>query len=616
MALIVGMFAVLLAFAAVARADYAVNACGSYPNDVFTLFRPADGSVTTTNFNCPAGGFLPEVNSNEAIAGAAGDRGGWQATAPAGLEIVAASVPNGSLSAIMDGGWSGGPYWRGGGADVTTNTQGGTWSGFASPFFGFELACPSSCAAPGNAVVDVMAVSLNVRETVRPSFTASSGLWQANGWVRGAWPLDFSGDSPSGVCALSGTLNGIPFNGTSVAAATTATWHQCSAPAVSTTINTASYGQGPVPLILVGRDAAGNVGSASKTVNVDNSVPSLSLSGPADAPSTAGTQFVTATAGGSPSGIDQIACSVDGGPAQPYPGAVAHVPVSGLGEHQVSCTAYNNAVDPNGVRGASQTQARSIKIGTPTTLDVTFARLAGLRCKLEKRHHKGIGVTTCHLERRGGVQHKSVAPHLKAKAKKHVRYGRAAAVSGWLGLADGSPLSGRTVKVLTAPDDDTGRFTLAAEVTTAANGTWTLSLPAGPSRLIKATYAGSSTTLQSISGQVNLLVPAKVELMSVTPGRVAWGQAVAIKGQLVGGYLPTGGVNVRLRIGIANAKTTFGVRERVSGTGNFTATYTFGPGNPGILRTYWFQIASLPAGDYPYTPAASNRIYVQVGGHP
>ncbi len=326
--------------------------------------------------------------------------------------------------------------------------------------------------------------------------------------------------------------------------------------------------------------------------------------------------LLAATAGGSPSGIDQIVCSVDRGLAQPFPAAVAQVPVSGLGEHRVSCTAYNNAVDPNGVRGVSQTRAGSIKIGTPTALDVTFARLAGLRCKFEKRHHKAIGVTTCHFERLKRVGHKSVAPHLKAKAKRRVRYGRAAAVSGWLGLSDGSPLGGRRVEVLTAPDDDTGRFTPAAEVITAANRTWTVSLPAGPSRLIKATDAGSATTLQSTSGQVNLLVPAKVELISVTPGRVAWGQAVAINGQLLGGYLPRAGVNVRLRIGIANAKTTFGVREHVSGTGNVTATFTFGPDSPQVHRTYWFQIASLPPGDYPYAPAASKRIYIQVGGHP
>ena len=379
-ALIGGMFVVLLTFATSARADYTVSSCGSYPNDLFTLIRPADGAVTTTNSACPAGGPLLEVNSSEDIAGSLGSRGAWQATAPAGLEIVGASVPNGSLFAFVNGGWGGGPYWQGGGAAVTSTTQGGSWSGFASPFFGFQLVCEASqCPVPGGSAVDVMAVSLSVRETVSPSLSAPGGLWQAKGWVRGVWPLVFSGDSPSGVCALSGTLNGVAFTGSSAASQDLATWHQCSAPAVSTSINTAAYGQGAMPLVIAATDAAGVVGRDSETVDVDNSVPTVTLSGPADAPNTAGTQFVTATAGGSPSGIDQIVCSVDGGPSQAYPGAVARVPVSGLGLHQVSCTAYNNAVDANGVHGVSQTQRWSIKIGTPTALDVTFARFAGLR---------------------------------------------------------------------------------------------------------------------------------------------------------------------------------------------------------------------------------------------
>ena len=312
------------------------------------------------------------------------------------------------------------------------------------------------------------------------------------------------------------------------------------------------------------------------------------------------------------------------------------MPVSGLGEHQVSCTAYNNAVDANGVHGASQTQTRSIKIGTPTALTITVSTLARLRCsngavgqikcdlkrkrvpvlvqvplkrhgKVVKRHGKVVYRTR--VERRNVV----VPP---GKLKKRVGHGHATTVSGWLGLADGTALAGQTVEVLTAPDNGLGQFTPAAEVITTDNGTWTASLPAGPSRLIKATYAGSATTERSQSGEASLLVPAKVELKSVTPRHVAWGHTVTIKGRLLDGYLPNAGINVRLRIGIANAKTTFGVKEHVSGSGKFTATFTFGPDDPRVHRTYWFQIASLPAGDYPYTPAASNRIYVQVGGHP
>jgi hypothetical protein len=61
---------------------------------------------------------------------------------------------------------------------------------------------------------------------------------------------------------------------------------------------------------------------------------------------------------------------------------------------------------------------------------------------------------------------------------------------------------------------------------------------------------------------------------------------------------------------------TYGVHEYVTGDGRFSTTYTFGAGYPGVHRRYWFAIASLPSGNYPYAPAASGRKYVTVGGHP
>ena len=73
---------------------------------------------------------------------------------------------------------------------------------------------------------------------------------------------------------------------------------------------------------------------------------------------------------------------------------------------------------------------------------------------------------------------------------------------------------------------------------------------------------------------------------------------------------------MRLRIGIGDAKATYGVQEHVAGNGRFTTTYTFGAGAARIHRRYWFQIATLPSGNYPYAPSSSNRIYVRVGGHP
>ena len=58
------------------------------------------------------------------------------------------------------------------------------------------------------------------------------------------------------------------------------------------------------------------------------------------------------------------------------------------------------------------------------------------------------------------------------------------------------------------------------------------------------------------------------------------------------------------------------MQTHVTGNGRFSTTYSFGVGDPTVHVTYWFQIGSLPQGDYPYAPAVSRRSYVVVGGHP
>ena len=170
--------------------------------------------------------------------------------------------------------------------------------------------------------------------------------------------------------------------------------------------------------------------------------------------------------------------------------------------------------------------------------------------------------------------------------------------------------------VVTAPDNGQGRFTPAAEVTTASDGSWRAALPPGPSRIVEAIYNGNATSEGSTSPQVHLVVPARVKLLKIYPRRVAWGGTIHIVGQLVGGYLPADGALVRLRIGVGNAVTTYGVKEHVTGNGRFATTYTFGLGDPSIHQSYWFQVASLPMGNYPYAPADSRRLGVAVGGHP
>ena len=654
---ILACLAVCLIIASAAQANETVISCGAYPNHVFAA-SSAYGMATSAQ--CPGGGLSLLADGSYGR----GQGAIWQANAPAGLVIVGASTAG--VSTDQGAGQFGADfYWNGGKSNLPAFGQalGFGYGPFASPDFGWLLVCATnSCVggANGGGIV-VSQVSLYVQETTGPTFDAPYGLWQTTGWVRGTWPFFTWGNSPSGLCSLSATLNGDLIDQTT-SGQDVSQWHQCGAPPISQAVDTTRFGQGALALTLSTSDAAGVPASLSKNVYVDNQQPTVSLSGPTDAPSTAGTQYVTATATAGPSGVDGIACSVDHAPAHWYPAATAQVPVSGVGEHSVSCAAANNAVDASGARAWSPSAATSIKIGDPTVSGISFFKVANaLRCRRVKhavrvrarwvtvhRHHRRVRVrrhahtrlvkgVRCHPRtelkrvkvhvrvrrhgRRVAVtrtrrERVVLTPRLVGASRRRIGHGEPTTVSGWLGNYAGVALGGQTVDVLTAPDNGLGQFTTAAVTTTAANGGWTAVLPAGPSRLIEAAYGGSPTTEASVSGQVHLTVPARIKLLEITPRRVAWGHGIRLVGQLDGGYLPGGGEKVRLRIGEGTAVTTYGVHVHVHGRGRFGTSYTFGAGEPAIHRSFWFEVATLPQGDYPYAPANSRRLVVRVGGHP
>ena len=501
-------------------------------------------------------------------------------------------------------------------------------------------------------------------------YVAPGSLGVASGWVRGIWPIAFSADGPSGACQLAASLGGGSVSQPLNEPQSQITWHQCPAGSFSQSVNTASVPSGAsVPLVMWARDAAydysaGRYLSAAVTrdVNIDNDPVGVSLSGPTDAPSTAGTQYVTGVGSAGPSGVSGIGCSVDGSPYQWYPQASVQVPVSGVGVHHITCYSANNARDLSGNVATSAPASWTLSIRQPTVAGIGFAKLVdSLLCRrvTERvrvparwvtvlRHHRRVRVrrpagtkvervVRCHarvVRRRVAVwvtvnrhgkrvrvkRSRTIRvvelPHVVMGSSERVGHGERTTVSGWLGMPDGTALGGQVVQVLTAPDNGLGHFTPAAVATTAANGSWSAWLPAGPSRLVEASYAGGATLEPSVSAQVHVVVPAKVRLITVFPLRVAWGGTVRIVGQLVGGYLPPGGALVRLRIGYRSSYTTYGVQEHVTGNGRFATTYTFGLGDPSVVRSYWFQVASLPMGDYPWAPSDSGKRSVRVGGHP
>ena len=654
---LIAIFAVGVYLPRPAAANETVRACSPFGN---TVFQHAAVFGINTGQICPSpavgGGGMQIWTAGNTVA--AGQRASWQANAPAGLVIVGASVPNQSLlsTGVNDGeGYGGGFYWAGGGAQTHDGESGVGFGPFWSSYFGFQLVCGANPCRSGTSQLDVGEADLYVQETVGPALVSPDGLWQSSGWIRGDWNLHFWGDSPSGLCVVGATING-----QSVASVGSgqnpSVWHQCNAPAISQTIHTWQDGSGAMPLTLGAWDAAGVPVSYTKTIYIDNSQPTISLAGPTEAPSTAGTQYVTAAASAGPSGVAGISCSADGAPYQWYPNASVQIPVAGIGVHRVTCYSANNATDPSGHDATSAPQTWTLSIREPTVSGIGFGTLVHpLLCKrvtkrvsvpahwvTVRRHHKRVRVkrrartklervTRCHprivrrritvwrvVKRHGKKvrvkRHETIRvvelPHLVMRSSKRVGHGRRTTVSGWLGLPDGTALAGQVLALLTAPDDGLGRFTQAAIATTAANGSWSASLPPGPSRLVEAYYAGGSTLEPSVSAQVHVIVPARVKLITLTPRRVAWGGTVRITGQLLGGYLPPGGALVRLRIGQGRSFQTYGVQEHVTGNGRFTTTYTFGVGDPAVYRELLVPDRDVADGRLPLRPG---RVRAQIG---
>src|SRR5204862_7771865 len=84
------------------------------------------------------------------------------------------------------------------------------------------------------------------------------------------------------------------------------------------------------------------------------------------------------------------------------------------------------------------------------------------------------------------------AAHTVYSSQERIPFGTRTTIGGQLKVKGGRPLRHQVVHVLTAPDNRSKHYTQVATVRTGASGRWHATLPVGPSRLIKAVYAGSS----------------------------------------------------------------------------------------------------------------------------
>jgi len=652
---------------------YWVNGCVSAAG----IFSPASYNNMTTEAFCPS-----DLAINAPRTARQGDYGKWSTITPSpSIRIVGVTSSGVADCNLHHDGFSADYFYGDGGVNygvpsITVDCHGATNSNGSagnlnqhiqsSRYFGWQASCnQSSCTPTGAGIVVfwVTGITLEAQETSGPALTAvsPSNLYYQTGWVRGAFPADLAASDPSGVCSMLTTANGRTINTWYDPSPNTSQWTQCHGGQINASVDTTAYpdGAGAITLGYAASNAAGAASATSKAINVDNTTPSVSLSAPPDTTSTSGVQYVTATGSAGPSGIAAISCSVDGGASQTYPGAIAQIPVAGIGSHEVSCSARNRALNVSGAPATSPTTTLDLSIRQPTASAITFARIANaLKCHTAtqiikvagrlhtvRRHGKRVRVRgparrvrrrvrKCHartvirtvrvvLKRHGKpvLRHgkpvyvkrkvrRVLLPHTVDEPKRRVRHGKATTVNGFLGLTDGTALAGQTVALYASPDDNAPRFRPMGTVTTNAYGVWTARVPAGPSRLIEAVYGGSGTTEPATSSTVQLTVPAKIAL-SISPRTVPWSGKIAIRGRLVGGYVPADGVALRLRVPYPGGKF---LQEpfRTNKYGRFRFQWSYGSGH-GVV-SYRFSVATTATeSDYPWAAAASRGLPVTFG---
>jgi hypothetical protein len=403
--LVLGAVALLLVSCSPATAGtFPVNICGSSARDRGDGVSSSANSPLVASAVCPAAGLGLSFYANREETVGQNVTAAFKVTAPPGISVYSIRVVGAYSHGVGTNGWWGEFYWNGGpgpagrsgSLDDAQFNAGGCCSqtNLQSSTIGWFIACNKSDCSTGNAGVDrgMTELDLTAEEDRAPTIAPSGAgnLWDQTGWVRGTWNASFTASDPSGVCNAAVAFGTLP----AIATRTPDTspnrhaWQQCPDQSVSAVVDTGASdgsigrGEGAMSLRLTATNTAGMTAGPTTTVSVDNSTPTISLSGPTNAPSTAGTQYVTATAAGSPSGIDGFSCSIDGGPAEWFSGASTRVPVREVGEHTVSCSALNNAVDSSGHHGESAPASRSLKIGAPTVMGIAFTRIVDrLRCR-------------------------------------------------------------------------------------------------------------------------------------------------------------------------------------------------------------------------------------------
>jgi hypothetical protein len=201
----------------------------------------------------------------------------------------------------------------------------------------------------------------------------------------------------------------------------------------------------------------------------------------------------------------------------------------------------------------------------------------------------------------------AVAWRATRRARLTSAFGAGHTIVGRLTGAGGMPIGAAQVNVLSTPDYAGAQTAAMPSATTAANGDFTLQLPAGmSSRTLRFEYSAQIDSQPVVTRTLQLSVRAGVAL-SVAPHTVSVGRSIHFTGRLRGGPVPAGGKLLVLEARApGGAWLEFDV-VRSDAHGRFHAGYRFKFPGP---ADYQFRALCEAEADYPFATGASKVVGV------
>ena len=189
-----------------------------------------------------------------------------------------------------------------------------------------------------------------------------------------------------------------------------------------------------------------------------------------------------------------------------------------------------------------------------------------------------------------------------------IPYGRRSRVAGVLREASGDPIAGQEIVIEEYFGDGALIRERITRVQTDGRGRWTSKLPAGPSRRVTATYAGTQRYLPEATSGGRLAVRTKASLRT-SKSRVSEGAKVMFRGKLgrLGARIPAGGKLLELQVKQdRHTYQTVGEGFRSKPSGRYKVPYRFGRFYQYDVR-FKFRVKVAREADWPYKAPVRSR---------